>query len=189
MPPDSSPEITQLLLAWNDGDQTALDKLVPLIHAELHRLAERYMARESPGHTLQTTALVNEAYIRLIDQRKVRWRNRAHFFGIAAQLMRRILVDVARARHYIKRGGEARRVALDEVAIISQERDADLVALDDALASLAVIDARKARVVELRFFGGMSAVETAEVLQISTDTVTRDWNAAKAWLYRELSSH
>jgi len=187
MASDSSPDITQLLMAWNQGDQTALDQLIPLVYAELRRLAERYMARESPGHTLQTTALVNEAYLRLIDQRQVRWQNRAHFFGVSAQLMRRILVDLARARHYLKRGGEARQVELDEALVISPERDADLVALDDALQALAAFDPRKAQVVELRFFGGLSVAETAEVLQISTDTVTRDWQAAKAWLYREMS--
>jgi RNA polymerase sigma factor (TIGR02999 family) len=184
---DSSPGITELLLAWNEGDESALERLMPLVYAELRRMARRYMAGESPGHTLQTTALVNEAYLRLIDQRKVRWRNRAHFYGVSAQLMRRILVDMARSRRYQKRGGHARKVALDDGHTMVKERDQDLVALDDALKTLADLDPRKARVVELRFFGGLSVEETAGVLDVSTDTVTRDWNAAKAWLYREVS--
>jgi RNA polymerase sigma factor (TIGR02999 family) len=183
----SPQEITQLLLDWNNGNQEALEKLTSLVYAELRRLAQKYMRRESPEHTLQTTALVHEAWLRLIDQQRVRWQNRAHFFGVAAQLMRRILVDMARSRNYLKRGGGTRQVSLDEALIISEERDADLVALNDALDALAGFDARKARVVELRFFGGLSIEETAEVLNISTDTVMRDWNTAKAWLYRELS--
>ena len=186
MTEDSPQEITQLLLAWNQGDQHALDQLIPLVQAELHRLASRYMQREHAGHLLQTTALVNEAYLRLIDQRQAQWQNRAHFFGVAANLMRRILVDFARARQYQKRGGAAQRVSFEEALLISEELDADLVALDDALAALATMAPRQARVVELRFFGGLSLVETAECLRVSPDTVTRDWNTAKAWLYREL---
>ena len=186
MAADSPQEITQLLLAWNQGDQHALDQLIPLVQAELHRLASRYMQREHAGHLLQTTALVNEAYLRLIDQRQAQWQNRAHFFGVAANLMRRILVDFARARQYQKRGGAAQRVSFEEALLISEELDADLVALDDALAALATMAPRQARVVELRFFGGLSLVETAECLRVSPDTVTRDWNTAKAWLYREL---
>jgi RNA polymerase sigma factor (TIGR02999 family) len=187
MDTQSTQEITQLLLAWSDGDQGALDRLTPLVYAELRRLARRYMGRESPGHTLQTTALVHEAWLKLIDQRRVRWQNRAHFFGVSAQLMRRILVNMARSRNYLKRGGGARQVELEERLVVSQERDWDLNALDETLDALAALDPRKARVVELRFFGGLSVEETAEVLNVSTDTVTRDWNAAKAWLYRELS--
>ena len=184
-----SPQIvTQLLLDWSHGDQAALDKLMPLVYEELHRLAQRYMRRESPGHTLQTTALVNEAYLRLIDQRQVRWQNRAHFFAIAAQLMRRILLDRARRRRYIKRGGGARQVSLDEAADVFQERSADLVALDEALSRLADLDPRKGRVVELRFFGGLSVEETAEALNVSPETVMRDWRLAKVWLLRELSN-
>ncbi len=183
----STQKITQLLLAWSDGDQEALARLTPIVYEELRRLARRYMCRESPGHTLQTTALVHEAWLKLIDQRRARWRNRAQFFGVSAQLMRRILVDMARSRNYAKRGGGARQVELEETLSVSQVRDADLSALDEALEALAAFDARKARVVELRFFGGLSVEETAEVLKISTDTVTRDWNAAKAWLYRELN--
>ncbi|MDX6612329.1 MAG: hypothetical protein QOD75_1515 [Blastocatellia bacterium] len=185
--PESSPhEMTQLLAAWSDGDREALDKLLPLVEHELHRLAHRYMNHERDGHTLQTTALVNEAYLRLIDQREMRWQNRAHFFAIAAQMMRRILIDHARKQAYAKRGGGARKVSLDEVDALTDERAQELVALDEALAGLARIDERKSRVVELRFFGGMSVEETAEVLKISTDTVTRDWHRARAWLHREL---
>jgi RNA polymerase sigma factor (TIGR02999 family) len=184
---DSSQEITKLLLAWTDGDEEALARLTSLVYAELRLLARRYMGRESPGHTLQTTALVHEAWLRLVDQRQVRWQNRAHFFGISARLMRQILVDMARSRNYLKRGGGARQVELEESLVVSQERDADLSALDEALDALAVFDPRMARVVELRFFGGLTVEESAEVLKVSTDTVTRDWNAAKAWLYRELS--
>jgi RNA polymerase sigma-70 factor (ECF subfamily) len=183
----SMQEITQLLLAWSDGDPEALAKLTPLVYAELRRLARRYMNREPPGHVLQTTALVHEAWLKLIDQRRVRWQNRAQFFGVSAQLMRRILVDMARSRNYAKRGGGARQVELEEALSVCRVRDSDLSALDEALSALAAFDARKARVVELRFFGGLSVEETAEVLKVSTDTVTRDWNAAKAWLYRELS--
>lgn len=182
----SSREVTQLLVAWSGGDTSALEKLMPLVYQELRRLAKRYMAQERPGHTLQTTALVNEAYLRLVDWKEVRWQNRAHFFGVAAQMMRRILVDFARSRQYAKRGGGAVQVSLDEAAAFSTERGADLVALDDALKSLAAFDERKSRVVELRFFGGLSVKETAEVLKVSEETVMRDWKLAKVWLMREI---
>ena len=178
--------ITELLLAWSQGEQAALEKLVPRVHAELRRVAHRYMARERTGHTLQTTALVNEAYLRLINVEQVRWQNRAHFFAVSAQLMRRILVDFARSRNYLKRGGGAQKVTLDEALVVSQEPGQDLVALDDALKALAVTDARKSRVVELRFFGGLSVEETAGVLKVSADTVTRDWRLAKVWLAGEI---
>ena len=181
-------EITGLLIAWSDGDQAALEQLLPLIERELHRIARNYMRRESPGHTLQTTALVNEAYFRLVDQKSVRWQNRAHFFAIAAQIMRRILLNYARDRHRAKRGGKAVQVSLSEVAIVGEERSAELIALDEALVRLAEFDARKARVVELRHFGGLTAAEAAEVLDVSVVTVERDWKAAKAWLARELRS-
>jgi RNA polymerase sigma factor (TIGR02999 family) len=180
-------EVTRLLVAWGDGDQSALERLAPLVYSELHRLARGYLRGERTGHTLQSTALVNEAYIRLIDWKNVRWQNRAHFFGVAAQMMRRILVDFARARGYQKRGGAALRVSLEQGMITPQERDGDLVALDDALRALAEVDARKSRVVELRFFGGLSEEEAAEVLKVSARTVRREWRAARAWLYRELS--
>jgi RNA polymerase sigma factor (TIGR02999 family) len=181
-----SQEITELLLAWNQGNEEALDQLMPLVHDELHRLAHRYMSGERPGHPLQTTALVNEAYLRLIDSSRVRWQNRAHFFAVSAQLMRRILVDVARARQKLKRGGDVIQVSLDEAMDVSREPGADLVALDDALTMLAAFDERKSKVVELRFFGGLSVEETAEVLGVSAMTVMRDWNLAKIWLLREL---
>jgi RNA polymerase sigma factor (TIGR02999 family) len=181
-----SPHITELLLAWNKGDDQALDRLMPLVHDELHRLAHHYIAGERPGHPLQTTALVNEAYLRLIDSSRVRWHNRAHFFAVSAQLMRRILVDMARARQKLKRGGGAIQVALDEAAVLAHEPSADLVALDEALNTLAAFDERKSKVVELRFFGGLSVEETAEVLKVSAVTVMRDWGLAKAWLLREL---
>src|SRR5437870_700478 len=187
MPP-SPHEVTGLLEAWSHGDKAALDKLTPLVYDELRRLARRYMSRERAGHTLQTTALVNEAYLRLIDQKNVHWQNRAHFFGIAAQLMRRILVDYARRRNYLKRGGNAPHVSLDEAATYSQERGAELVALDDALTALTAIDQRKSQVVELRFFGGLSVEEAAEVLKVSPETVIRDWRLAKVWLLREMKS-
>jgi RNA polymerase sigma factor (TIGR02999 family) len=187
MASSSSHDITQLLIAWNEGDQSALEQLVPMVHAELYRLARRYMKQERAGHMLQPTALVNEAYMRLINWKNVEWKNRAHFFGVSAQLMRRILVDFARQRP--RHGGTtAPQVSLGEKALaISEGRGTDLVALDDALTSLAEMDERKSRVVELRFFGGLSNEEIAEVLQISTITVIREWNKAKAWLYRELS--
>jgi RNA polymerase sigma factor (TIGR02999 family) len=183
----STQEITQLLVAWNRGDAAALEQLTPLVHTELHRLAKRYMAGERPGHILQTAALVNEAYLRLIDWKNVEWQNRAHFFGLAAQIMRRVLVDFARAQHREKRGGDALRVSLSEAANLPQEQSADLVALDDALQTLERLDPRQARVVELRFFGGLSLEETAEALKVSVITVRRDWSLAEAWLYRELS--
>ncbi|MGH9853850.1 MAG: sigma-70 family RNA polymerase sigma factor, partial [Blastocatellia bacterium] len=172
-------EVTQLLVAWSNGDRGALEKLMPLVYDELRRLARRYMNREPAGHTLQTTALVNEAYLRLIEQKEVKWHNRAHFFAISAQLMRRILVSMARARQADKRGGEARQVSLDEAMVFSEERAAELVALDDAMNELAALDQRRSRVVELRYFGGLSVEETAEVLKVSPDTVMREWKRAK----------
>jgi RNA polymerase sigma factor (TIGR02999 family) len=182
----SHQDITELLIAWGRGDEDALSRLTPLVYDELHRLAGAYMRREHAGHTLQTTALVNEAYIKLVDSSRVRWQNRAHFFAMAAQLMRRILVDFARKRRYQKRGGDWRQVTLAEGLGAATNLDSDLVALDDALQGLASLDPRKARVVELRFFGGLSLEETAEALQVSTDTIGREWRAAKAWLMREL---
>jgi RNA polymerase sigma factor (TIGR02999 family) len=179
-------QVTQLLIDWSNGDQAARDELMPLVYDELRRLAHQYMNRERPGHTLQTSALVNEAFVKLVDQKDVHWQNRAHFFGIAAQLMRRILVDHARSRQYLKRGGGAHHVSLDEVAIVSPERAAEVVALDDALTSLAATDPRKSQIVDLRFFGGLSIQETAEVLAVSPGTVMRDWTLAKAWLRREM---
>lgn len=180
-------EVTQLLHAWSGGDRAALDRLVPLVYDELHRLAHGYMKREHPGHILQTTALVNEAYLQLIDADKVKWQDRTHFFAIAARLMRQILVHSARSRNAQKREGKIRHVSLDESAVFAPRPDADLVELDDALEALAKIDARKARVVELRFFGGMTLEEAAEVLKVSADTVWHDWDLAKTWLYREMS--
>jgi len=183
----SPEEVSQLLAAWSEGDQSALDRLVPLVHAELRRLAGHYMRRERPGHSLQTTALVNEAYLRLTDYKRMQWQSRAHFFAVSAQLMRRILVEHARSRRQLKRGGGAVRVSLEEAAVVSDEPLDSLVELDDALQGLAAIDRRKSQVVELRFFGGLSVEETAEVLKVSTITVLRDWSTAKAWLYRELN--
>ncbi|MGB7924788.1 MAG: sigma-70 family RNA polymerase sigma factor [Pyrinomonadaceae bacterium] len=182
----SQQEVTQLLLDWSKGDQAALDKLVPLVHDELRRLARHYMRRETPSHTLQTTALVNEAYLRLVDQ-SVPWQNRAHFFAIAAQMMRRILIDHARGHARAKRGGGAVKVSLDEAAVMPQEQAAELIALDEALTRLSTIDPRRGRVVELRFYGGLSNEEIASVLKISANTVMRDWNLARAWLYKEIS--
>lgn len=179
-------DITHLLVAWSDGDESALEQLAPLIHAELHRLAHNYMRREQPGHLLQTSALINEAYIRLIDWKNVRWQNRAHFFGVAAQLMRRILVDFAREKQYQKRGGGALQVSLSEAASFVLQRGVDFVALDEALTALGNIDPRKVRVVELRFFAGLSVNEVAELLQVSEETVLRDWRLAKVWLLRHL---
>jgi RNA polymerase sigma-70 factor, ECF subfamily len=181
----SREDVSSLLRAWTDGDQHALEKLTPIVYEELHRLASYYMNGERSGHSLQTTALVNEAYLRLTDYKRMRWENRAHFFAVSAQLMRRILVDHAR-RHNLKRGAGVQHVSLEDTAVV-RERDDDLVALDEALQALARFDRRKAEVVELRFFGGLSVDETAEVLGISPITVMRDWNTAKAWLYRELS--
>jgi RNA polymerase sigma-70 factor, ECF subfamily len=178
--------VTELLRAWGDGDEGALEQLTPLVEAELRRLARGYMRRERAGHTLQTTALVNEAFLRLTDARGVRWQDRAHFFGISARLMRRVLVDHARSRGYRKRGGGAERVTLDEGLVPAPEPEVDVVALDRALESLAAVDPRKSRVVELRFFGGLSVEETAEVLGVSPDTVKRDWRLARLRLLREL---
>src|SRR5574341_2511043 len=183
----STQEITQLLIAWNNGDVAALEQLTPLVHQELHRLAKHYMAGERPGHILQTTALVNEAYLRLIDWQNVEWQTRAHFFGLAAQMMRRILVDFARAQPREKRGGDVLRVSLSEAADVAEEQSADLVALDDALQTLEKLEPRQARVVELRFFAGLSHEETAEALKVSVGTARRDWSLAEAWLFRELS--
>ena len=183
----STHEITQLLVAWNQGDAAALEQLTPLVHTELHRLAKRYMAGERQGHILQTTALVNEAFLRLIDWQNVEWQNRAHFFGLAAQIMRRILVDFARAQHREKRGGAPLMVSLSEAANLAQGQCAVLVALDDALKTLEKLDPRQARVVELRFFAGLSLEETAEALKVSLSTVRRDWSLAEAWLFRELN--
>jgi RNA polymerase sigma factor (TIGR02999 family) len=180
-------EVTGLLLDWSKGDLQAYEKLVPLVDKELHRIAHRYMNRERPGHTLQTTALVNEAYLRLVDQ-KVHWQNRSHFFGIAAELMRRILVDHARSHQYSKRGGGAQKISLNEAVLMARERSSDLVALDEALTNLAAFDPRKARVVELRFFGGLNVEETAQVLEVSPNTVKRDWTTARAWLYNAVTS-
>ena len=174
-------------MLWGAGDDKALEQLLPLVHRELHHLARRYMAGERPGHTLQASALVNEAYLKLVDNRRVQWQNRAHFFGVSAQLMRRILVDFARRRHYLKRGGGARQVTLNEELVVSAEQSKNLVAIDDALKALEAVDARKARVVELRFFGGLSIEEAAEALKVSPDTVLRDWSFAKAWLHGELN--
>jgi RNA polymerase sigma-70 factor, ECF subfamily len=178
-------DVSILLRAWSDGDQNALDKLAPIVYDELRRLARYYLHHERPGHSLQATALVNEAYLRLVDYKRMRWGNRAHFFAVSAQLMRRILVDHAR-RHNLKRGGGVQRVELEDIAVVGGDRAENLVALDDALQALARMDARKARVVELRFFGGLSVEETAEVLQISPVTVMRDWSSARAWLFREM---
>jgi RNA polymerase sigma factor (TIGR02999 family) len=180
-----SVELTRLLLAWSAGDQQALDELLPVVYRELYTMARRYMAAERPDHTLQASALVNEAYLRLVDVQQMQWQNRAHFFGVCAQLMRRILVDFGRRRHYQKRGGGVRPVNLSEDLVIGAE-PTNLVALDDALNALAVVDPRKVRVVELRFFSGLTVEETAEVLNVSVDTVVRDWRLAKVWLHREL---
>jgi RNA polymerase sigma factor (TIGR02999 family) len=184
--PPKPERVTELLRAWSDGDDAALERLMPLVEAELRRLAATYMSRERRGHTLQTTALINEAFLRLTDARSVRWQDRAHFLGIAARLMRRVLVDHARSRGYRKRGGDARRVTLDEELIASPDPALDLVALDRALDALAKTDPRKSQVIELRFFGGLSVEEAAQVLRVSPDTVKRDWRLAKLWLLREL---
>jgi RNA polymerase sigma factor (TIGR02999 family) len=182
----SQPPVTELLQAWSDGNSTALDQLVPIVYRELRRLAKHYMAQERPGHTLQATALVNEAYLRLVDVTRMRWQSRAHFFAVSATVMRRILVEFARSRHRQKRGGEAQRVELDgETPALAIT---DFVALDDALNALAVVDPRMGQVVELRFFGGLSVQETSEVLKVSPETVMRDWKTAKVWLLREMSA-
>jgi len=187
VPPQGRDDVTSLLVAWSDGDETALAELIPPIYAELHRLAHHYMRVERRGGTMQTTALVNEAFLRLVDTNRTRWESRAHFLGVAAQAMRRILVDAARARDAGKRGGGVPRVSLDDVPLTVPERGASLVALDDALAALAEVDERKGRVVELKYFGGLTTAETAAVLHVSPETVRRDWHTAKAWLLRELS--
>ena len=182
-------DVTQLLVDWSKGDQSAADKLFPLVYGELKRTARRYLQKEKPGHTLQTTALVNEAYLRLIDQTRVQWQNRSQFYGIAAQMMRRILVDHARSHARLRRGGQAHKISLDDIATLSDERAAELISLDEALESLAKLDARRSRVVELRFFGGLSNSEIATLLNIAPNTVMRDWNVARAWLYRELQKN
>ena len=184
----TSPQVTQLLVAWGKGDEVARDQLMPLVYEELHRLAHRYMKRESLGHTLQTSALINEAFVRLVDQKNVRWQNRAHFFAIAARMMRRILVDYARSRNYAKRGGGAAQISLEEALIVSDERSAEVVNVHEALERLAEFDTRKIRIVELRFFGGLSIDETADVLGVSPGTVMRDWTLAKAWLRHEMTN-
>ena len=189
MPDEPAPAaVTQLLIDWSNGDENALRQLIPLVHEELRRVARRHMAHERAEHTLQATALVNEAYMRLVDVRQVKWQNRAHFFAMSARLMRRILVDFARSRRYQKRGGGAQQVSLQESMVVSPEPGPDLVRLDEALTALAAVDARKAQVVEMRFFGGLSVEETAEALHVSRDTVIRDWKVAKAWLLRELKA-
>ncbi len=185
----TSHEVTQWLHEWSNGDQAALDRLLPVVYGELRQMAHRYMARQKPGHTLQTTALINEAFVKLVGQPDKHFANRAHFFGVAAQAMRSILVDYARSKQFAKRGGGAQAVALDEAMTVSAERAGELVALDDALQELAKVDARKCRVVELRYFGGLSVEETAEVLKVSAITVMRDWSMAKSWLHRELSQN
>ena len=185
----SSPnEVTQLLVDWSNGNKAALDRLMPLVYKELRRLASNYLRKERHNHTLQSAALVNEAYLRLVDYSNLSWKDRAQFFGLAAQLMRHILIDHARSHQYAKRGGGARKVSMDEAAVLSEERASDLVSLDDALTSLAAVDPRKSRVVELRFFGGLNIEETAEVLKVSPMTVQREWRWAKAYLYREISN-
>jgi RNA polymerase sigma factor (TIGR02999 family) len=182
----NSQNITQLLAEWRDGNQSALDELYPLVYDELHRLARRYMSRERKGHTLQTTALINEAYVRLVGQ-KVNWANRSHFFAISAQIMRRILIDHARRHQYAKRGGGAQQVSLDEAATVTPDQSGELIRLDEALKSLAEMDPRRSQVVELRYFGGLNNEEIAGVLNVSENTVTRDWNMARAWLYQQLT--
>ena len=180
-------QVTQLLIAWSNGDQSAFDKLMPLIDEELRRLAHRYMSRERVGHTLQTTALVNEAFLRLVNRKNLQWQNRAHFFGLAAQVMRTILVDHARSHASAKRGGGNRNLELDEALVVSQQKASEVIALDEALKQLALIDPRQSRIVELRFFGGLTVEEAAEVLHVSPVTIKREWSTAKAWLYHELA--
>lgn len=183
----SAHDVTQLLKAWTSGDEQALEKLTPLVYEQLHRVAQRYMAGERSGHTLQTTALVNEVYLQLVDCGQINWQDRAHFFAVSAQLMRRILIDFARSRGYQKRGGGVPHLSLEEAPSVCKEPDTNLVALDDALKALAAVDERKSKVVELKFFGGLSLDEAAEVLKVSVETVGRDWRLAKVWLLRELS--
>ena len=185
---DTTQAVTRLLLQWTDGDAHALDQLLPLVYDELRRLAQSYLRRENLGHTLQSTALVHEAYLRLVDQRNVNWQNRSHFFGIAAQMMRRVLVDHARAHHAAKRGSGGIKVTLDEGLVAAEQRDVNVIALDEALTRLAEIDPQQTRIVELRFFAGLSIEDTAELLKISPATVKRDWAMAKAWLYGEMSA-
>lgn len=182
----STSGLTELLTDWQQGDQTALNRLTPLVYDELRRIAHRYVQRERNGHTLETTALVNEAYLRLAGQKKIEWQNRAHFFAGTAQVMRHILIDHARRRNYAKHGGEVQQVSLAEADVMSNERAAELIVMDEALSELAQLDLRKSRVVELRYFGGLSLEETAEVLEVSVMTVRRDWRTAKAWLYRRI---
>jgi RNA polymerase sigma-70 factor (ECF subfamily) len=181
------PEITELLRSWSKGDQSALDQLIQLVYPELRRLAKRYMGRERSAHTLQTSALINEAYLKLVGKPEIEWRDRVHFFAVAAQVMRRILIDHARSHHYAKRGAGAHHVPLDETAIINNERAAEFVALNDALIALEQIDARKSRIVELRFFGGLTVDEVAELLKLSPITIKREWRSAKAWLHLQIS--
>jgi RNA polymerase sigma factor (TIGR02999 family) len=183
----SAHDVTQLLKAWTSGDEQALEKLTPLVYEQLHRVAQRYMAGERSSHTLQTTALVNEVYLQLVDCGQINWQDRAHFFAVSAQLMRRILIDFARSRGYQKRGGGVPHLSLEEAPSVCKEPDTNLVALDDALKALAAVDERKSKVVELKFFGGLSLDEAAEVLKVSVETVGRDWRLAKVWLLRELS--
>jgi RNA polymerase sigma factor (TIGR02999 family) len=188
LPPQDKPhDITRLLMAWSDGEESVLERLTPLVYDELHRLARLQMRRERPDHTLQPTALINEAYLQLVDVRNMQWQNRAHFFALCARLMRRILIDLARSRHYAKRGGREQPIALEDAPVVFPVRSPDLVAIDDALLALAKIDARKAHVVELRFFGGLTVEESAEVLKVSPETIRRDWRLAKTWLLREIS--
>ena len=187
-PSPSQQEVTQLLGDWSGGDEGALEKLIPLVQPELHRLAHYYMSRERAGHTLQTTALLNEAYLQLTDKTQLPWQNRTHFMAVAAQLMRRIMVDHARARHALKRGAGAIRVTLDEAALVTEERAEELLALDEALEKLAEFDRRRCEIVEMRYFGGLTVEEIADVLKVHPNTVMRDWRAAKAWLYAELTT-
>lgn len=186
MPGEPAPDVTQLLVSWSQGDQSALERLMPLVYSELHRLASAYLRRERPNHTLQSTALVHEAFLRMVGQHDVQWRNRAHFYGIAAQMIRRILVDYARSQHAEKRGSGAVKLELDEALAVAQESGLDLLGLNDALDRLAELDPRQSRVVELRFFTGLSIEETAEVMQLSPASVKREWTSARAWLFREL---
>lgn len=183
---ETSPQITELLVSWSNGDHAALEMLIPVVEQELHRLAHHYMRRENKDHTLQTTALINETFLRLVDQNRVRWQNRAHFYGIAAQLMRRVLLNYARDKRREKRGGGAYKVSLSEADAVLEERSVEILALDEALQKLSAIDERKGRVVALRYFGGLSVKETAEVLAVSPVTVARDWDMARAWLAREM---
>ena len=187
-PPSTRQELTQLLGDWSGGDEGALEKLIPLVQPELHRLAHYYMSRERAGHTLQTTALLNEAYLQLTDKTQLPWQNRTHFMAVAAQLMRRIMVDHARARHALKRGAGAIRVTLDETALVTEQRAEELLALDEALEKLAAFDRRRCEIVEMRYFGGLNVEEIADVLKVHPNTVMRDWRAAKAWLYAELTT-